>query len=168
MVGREAPRPLNWIRTAKYTFRGASLIVEGLILLIVAAPILGAITPQMAPRNEVGLGVDLQSVNSQLQFLTSSSTISGEHTVSVPAFNNWLLPATVSLSLSLMVNGKSVYQTPTASTDLAPFQSGAVVLAVDIPSSAIAQMEGQTISGGGEMTLQEAGFWSITVNLAQG
>jgi hypothetical protein len=159
---------LNRIRAGKYALRGASWVVELLILLIVAAPILGAVTPQVSSRNEVGLGVDLQAINSQLQFLTSSSTIAGAHTVSIPAFNRWFLPASVSLSLSLAVNGTTVYQTPAESVALAPFQSGTVDLTMDIPPSAISQMQGHTVSGGGEMTLQEDGFWSITVNLAQG
>ncbi len=159
---------MNRIRAGKYALRGASIIVETLILVIVAAPVLGAITSQIAVQDEVGLGVNLQAVNSQLQFLTSSSTIAGPHSLSIPAFNKWFLPASVSLSLSLAVNGTTVYQTPTATTTLSPFESGALDLTMDIPQSAISEMEGHTVTGGGLMTLNEGGFWSITVNLAQG
>ena len=161
-------RALNWIRAGKYFFRGASLIVEAVILLIVAAPILGAVTPQVMPKNELGLGIDLASINSQLQFLTSSSSISGAHTVAVPAFNNWFFPATVVLVLSLSVNGSTVYQTQEATLNLAPFQSGALRLTMDLPSSAISQMQGHRVGGGGQLTLQEDGLWSITASLAQG
>ncbi len=158
---------MNGIRAGKYAFRGASLAVETVILLVVASPILGAVTPQLSSHSELGLGVDVQAVNSQLQFLTSSTTIGGPHAISVPAFNQWFLPARVSLSLSLLVNGTTVYQTSTQSLALAPFQSGTVDLTMDIPQSAISQMQGHTVRGGGEMTLQEAGLWSIAVNLAQ-
>lgn len=159
---------MNALRVGKYTFLVASWAVELFILLIVASPILGAVTPEVSPHSELGMGVELQSVNSQLQFLSSSSSIAGTHTLSIPAFNRWFLPARVSLSLSLAVNGTTVYQTPAQSLPLAPFQSGTLELSVDIPSSAISQMEGHTVTGGGEMTLEEAGLWSLTVNLAQG
>lgn len=146
--------------------RGASWAIELLILLIVASPILGSVTPQVAPKSELGLGVDLQSINSQLQFLSSSSTIAGSHSISVPAFNKWVLPAKISLSLSLLVNGTAVYTTPASSISLGPFQSGTVDITMDIPQNAISQMEGHTVSGGGQMTLQEAGLWAISINLA--
>lgn len=158
---------MNGIRAGKYAFRGAAFVVEAIILLVVAGPVLGAITPQLSPQDEVGLGINLQSINSQLQFLSSQSTIAGPHTVTFPAFNKWFLPASVALQLSLALNGTTVYQTSKASATLAPFQSGTVSLTVDIPSSAISEMEGRTVTGGGSMTLQEVGFWSITVNLAQ-
>jgi hypothetical protein len=160
---------MNRIRAAKYLFRGASLIVEILILLIVAAPILGAVTPQIAPQNELGLGVNLQTINSQLQFLNSSTTIAGAHTVTIPAFNRWFLPGSVALSLSLTRNGTILYQTARANLTLAPFQSGALDLTFNIPSKVISEMESRGgVSGGGQMTLQEGPFWSITVNLGKG
>lgn len=158
---------MNGIRAGKHAFRGASLIVELLILLVVAGPLLGAVTPAVSPQRELGLGVDLQSINSQLQFLSSSSTISGPHNVAFRAFNSWFIPASVSLQLSLAVNGSTVYQTEKASTTLAPFHSGTLDLSVDIPPGTISQLEGQRVAGGGSMMLQEDGFWSITVNLGQ-
>lgn len=168
LMAEEAPAlpSLNGIRAGKHALRGASLVVELLILLIVASPILGAVSPQLGPGGELGLGVDLQAVNPQLKFLGSASTIGGAHTLSVPAFNRWFLPARVSLALSLEVNGTTVYQTPAGNVTLAPFQSGTVDLTVNLPQSAISRMEGHTVSGGGEMTLEEAGLWSVTVNLA--
>lgn len=158
---------MNGIRAGKYAFRGASVVVELLILLVIAGPMLGALTPTVSPQNELGVGIDLSSINSQLQFLSSSSTIGGTHTVAFHAFNRWFIPASVSLQLSLAVNGSTVYQTEVASTTLAPFHSGTLDLPVDIPPSAISQLEGQTVTGGGSMTLREDGFWSITVNLGQ-
>jgi len=89
-------------------------------------------------------------------------------TVTVPAFNNWFLSGSVALSLSFAVNGTTVYQTPKASLTLAPFQSGEVDVMMNIPIEVAAQMQGQQITGGGQMTLQEGGLWSITVNLGQG
>ena len=167
--GREAPGKLNWIRAGKYTFRVASLIVSVLILLVVGAPIVGAVTPYVSPQNEYGLGIDLQTLNPQLQqIFSSSSTIPGPHTIAIPAFNKWFLPASVALLLTLTVNGTTVYQTPKASLALAPFQSGELDLTMDIPSSVIAQMQGQRVGGGGQMTLQEGQFWTITVDLSQG
>jgi len=171
--GGEAPRTLDGIRAGKYAFRVAYLIVSVVILLVVAAPILGTVTPQVSPQNEFGLGVNLQTVQPQLQQIFPSTpgqlpTIPGAPVVTVPAFNNWFLPGSVTLSLSLAVNGTTVYQTQKATVNLAPFQSGVVRLVVDIPASTIQQMAGQSISGGGQMTLNEAGLWSITVNLGQG
>ncbi|MDG7006441.1 MAG: hypothetical protein JRM86_05850, partial [Nitrososphaerota archaeon] len=96
---------MNGIRAGKYAFRGASVVVEVLILLVIAGPLVGALTPAVSPQNEVGLGIDLRSIDSQLQFLASSSTIGGPHTLSFHAFNRWFLPASVSLQLSLAVNG---------------------------------------------------------------
>ncbi len=167
-MGREAPTTLNGIRAGKYAFRGASVVVEVLILLVIAGPLVGALTPAVSPQNEVGLGIDLRSIDSQLQFLASSSTIGGPHTLSFHAFNRWFLPASVSLQLSLAVNGTTVYQTQRASATLAPFDSGTLDLTVDIPPGTISQLEGQTVAGGGSMTLQEDGFWSVTANLGQG
>jgi len=71
----------------------------------------------------------------------------------------------VGLSLSLAVNGQVVYKTSEASVSLAPFQSGTIDLTVQIPSSVLAQMQGQQITGGGQMTLGEGGLWSISVSL---
>ncbi len=159
---------MNGIKVGKYAFRAASIIIGIFILLVVAAPILGAVTPQIQPNNEIGLGVNLGSVQAQLQqIFSSSATLNGTHSVIVPAFNKWFLPASVSLSLSLSENGTTVYQTPKASVDLPAFHSGALNLTLDIPPSAISQMQGQQISGGGQMTLQENGLWSITVSLGQ-
>ncbi len=140
------------------------------ILLVLAAPILGAITPQVSAQNEYGLGVNLQTVQPQLQqVFSSASSQSGLSSVlTVPAFNNWFLSGSVTLSLSLGVNGTTLYQSPKATESLAPFHSGVVSLPIDIPASTLQQMSGQQISGGGQMTIQEAGLWTITVNLGQG
>ena len=167
----EEPRELDGIRVGKYAFRAAYLVVTAFIVLIVAAPILGAVTPQVFPQNELGLGVNLQTVQPQLQQIFSSASNPQspiESVLTVPAFNNWVLSGSVSLSISLALNGTTVYQTQKATVDLAPFHSGVVSLPIDIPSSTVQQMAGQSISGGGQMTLQEAGLWSITVSLAQG
>lgn len=159
---------MNGIKAAKYTFRIASLLIGLLILLIVAAPILGAVTPRIQPSSELGLGVELSAVQPQLQQIFSSpQTVGGSHTVKIPAFNRWFLPASISLSISLSENGTTVYQTPESSVSLAPFQSGTLDLTVDVPQNVVAQMQGQQISGGGAMTLREAGLWSITVSLGQ-
>ena len=168
--GSAAPRTLDGIRAGKYIFRAAYLLVSLLILLIVAAPILGAVTPQVAPQSELGLGVNLQTVQPQLQqiFPSSGGSSVGSGVLTVPAFNKWFLPGSVTLSLSLAINGTTVYQTQKATVDLAPFQTGVVTLNVDVPASTIQQMQGHSIGGGGQLTLDEAGLWSITVSLGQG
>jgi hypothetical protein len=159
---------LNGIKVGKYAFRAASIIIGTFILVVVAGPILGAVTPQIQPTNELGLGVNLQTVQPQLQQIFSSPTAaSGSHTVTVPAFNRWVLPASISLSLSLSVNGTTVYQTPKSTAALAPFSSGQLNLTVSIPADVLSAMQGQEINGGGQMTLQEGGLWSITVSLGQ-
>jgi len=136
-------------------------------MIIVAGPIVGVVSPQfMTQQQPLGLGLDLQSINSQLGFFHSSSTISGPHEIVVPAFNNWPLRGTASLFLRILVNGKTVYQTQPASVQLAPFQSGQLHITMDLPSSVVSQLKGQ-IGIGGNMTLSEAQFWSITMSFPQ-
>lgn len=167
---------------AKFAFRAASIAVEILILLVVASPILGAVTPQVNPQNELGLGVNLQTVQPQLQSFfdnqvnkcvdetaaTNGSAPTCSYTLAVPAFNNWFLTGAVGLSLSLAVNGTTLYQTPKENLTLPPFHSGVIDVGIDVPNSVLTRMQGQEISGGGQMTLSETGFWSITVDLSQG
>jgi hypothetical protein len=157
---------LNKLRAGKYTLRAAYLVIWAFVAVIVAGPILGALTPQVSPQAEYGLGINLQTVQPQLQqIFSSTATIGGSHTVTVHAFNKWILPASIGLSLSLSVNGQLVYQTSKASVSLAPLQSGNIYLTVQIPPSVLAQMEGQQIVGGGQMTIGEGGLWSISVSL---
>jgi hypothetical protein len=159
---------LNGIRAAKYAVRAASLVLSLLIIVIVAGPIVGAVTPQlMTQQQPLGIGVDLQSLQSQLKFFNSSSTISGAHDIVVPAFNNWPLPGGASLFLSIIVKGQTVYQTQPATVQLGPFQSGELRITMDLSPSLVAQLEGQNIGIGGAMSLSESQFWTITVSLAQ-
>jgi len=159
---------LDGIRAAKYAVRVASLVLSVRIIVIVAGPIDGAVSPQfMTQQQPLGIGVDLQSVQSQLQFFSSSSTITGVHDIAVPAFNNWPLPGGASLFLTLVVKGQTIYQTQPASVQLGPFQSGELDIAMDISPALVAQLQGQNIGIGGAMSLSENQFWTITVSLAQ-
>jgi hypothetical protein len=159
---------LNGIRAAKYAVRATSLVLSLLIILVVAGPIVGAVSPElMTQQQPLGIGVDLQSVQSQLQFFNSSSTISGSHDIVVPAFNNWPLSGGASLLLALIVNGQTVYQTQPATIQLGPFQSGDLHVSMDLSNSTVAQLEGQSVAVGGSMSLSETQFWTITVSLAK-
>jgi hypothetical protein len=159
---------LNGIRAAKYAVRAASVILSLFIILIVAGPIVGAVSPQlMTQQQPLGIGVDLQSVQPQLQFFSSSSTINGTHEIVVPAFNNWPLAGGATLFLSIVVKGQSVYQTQPATVHLGPFQSGELHISMDLSPSLVSQLEGQDVSIGGSMSLSEGQFWTITVSLAQ-
>jgi len=168
---------LNGIRVGKYAFLAASIIIEIFILLVVAAPVLGAVTPQVSSHADYGIGVELNTIQPQLQNYFDGGLCADElgapgqnpcaFTVEVPAFNNWFLAGSVALSISFAVNGTTVYQTPKASLSLAPFQSGTIDVVVNVPVGVVSQMQGQQISGGGQMTLEEAGLWSITVGLGQ-
>jgi hypothetical protein len=159
---------LNWIRAAKYGVRAASIVLELLILLIVAGPIVGALAPQLgAQQQPLGIGVDLNSIQSQLAFFNSSSTAAGSHDIVVPAFNNWPLSGGASLFLTLIVNGQSVYQTQPASIQLGPFQSGDLRISMDVSPSLVAQLQGQNVGVGGTMSLSEDPFWTITVSFPQ-
>jgi hypothetical protein len=159
---------LNSIRALKYAVRAASLVVSVLILVVVAGPILGVLSPQfMTQQPPLGIGVDLQSVQSQLQFFSSGSTIIGTHDIVVPAFNNWPLPGGASLLLTLMVNGQTVYQTQPASIHLGAFQSGDLHITMDVSPGLVTQLRGQSIGVGGAMSISEDQFWSITVSFPQ-
>ena len=159
---------MNGIRAAKYAVRGASLVVEALIILVVAGPIAGAVSPQFLTQQQpLGIGVDLQAIQQQLQFFNSGSTITGTHDIVVPAFNNWPLPGGASLLLKLIVDGTTVYQTQPATVQLGAFQSGNLHISMDLSSDLVAQLQGKQIGIGGTMSLSESQFWTITVSFPQ-
>ena len=160
---------MNGIRAAKYTVRAASVVLELLILLIIAGPIVGAVSPMLGTQQQpLGVGVDLNSVQSQLGFFNSSSTITGPHSIVVNAFNRWPLPAGASLFLTILVNGQTIYQTQPDSVQLGPFESGQLHLTMDLPSSLVTKLQGQKIGIGGTMSISEGQFFAITVSFPQG
>ncbi len=159
---------MNGIRAAKYVVRAASLVVSILIMVVVAGPILGAVSPQFLTQQQpLGLGIDLNSINSQLSFFHNSSTLAGPHDIAVTAFNNWPLPGSASLLLKLIVNNQTIYQTQPASLQLDPFQSGQLHISMDVPSSVVSQLQGQRVGIGGTMSLAEGQYWTITVSFPQ-
>jgi hypothetical protein len=159
---------LNRLRTAKYAVRAASVVLSIVIILIVAGPVVGAVSPQLTSQQRPwGIGVETQSVQSQLQFFNSGSTMVGTHEIAVPAFNNWPLPGAASLSLALIVNGQTLYQTQPASAHLGAFQSRNLNVSMVISPGLVDQLQGQNVSVGGSMSLSEGQFWTITVNLAR-
>jgi hypothetical protein len=159
---------LNGVRAAKYAVKAASFALSVLIIVIVAGPIAGAVTPQlMTQQQPLGIGVDLQSVQSQLQFFNSGSSLAGSHEIVVPAFNNWPLSGGASLLLALVVDGKTVYQTQPAEVQLGPFQSGTLHISMDLSPDVVSQLEGHSVSVGGSMSLSEGQFWKITVSLSR-
>jgi hypothetical protein len=159
---------LNGIRAGKYAFRAASILVEVLILVIVAGPIAGALSPYLGAQHSLGLGVELQSIQPQVQqiFSSSGSTLNGTHEVSVPAFNNWPLSGKASLTLAIVKGGQTIYQTQPATLQLAPFQSGDLNVSMVFSSALIAQIQGQTVGIGGAMSLSEGQFLTISVSLS--
>jgi hypothetical protein len=160
---------LNGIRAAKYAVRAASLVLELLILLIIAGPVVGAVSPLLGPQQQpLGVGVDLNSINSQLTFFNSGSTIIGNHSIVVPAFNRWPLPASASLFLTLIVNGQTIYQTQPDAVQLGPFQSGSLHFTMDLTSSLVTKLQGQKVGIGGTMSISEGQFFAITVTFPQG
>ena len=160
---------MNRFQVGKYLFRAGYIIIDVVVLLIVAGPILGAATPQFTPHNELGAGLDLSSLQPQVQQMFSSgSSIATATTVEVPAFNNWFLPANLGLSIGFSVNGNTVYQTPVSTIQLAPFSSGLLNITVALSPSQVAQIQGQSVMGAGTMVVREGQFWTITVDLGQG
>ena len=148
--------------------RAASIVLSIFILLIIAGPILGAASPQlMTQQQPVGLGLDLNSINSEITFFHNSSTVVGTHDIAVNAFNNWPLPGSVSLLLTIIVNNQTIYQTQPASLQLAPFQSGQLHITMDVSSDLLQQMQGQHVGIGGTMSLSEDQIWTITVSFPQ-
>jgi hypothetical protein len=159
---------LDGIRAGKYGFKAASILVEVLILLIVAGPVLGAVSPELGTPHPLGLGVDLQSIQPQLQQIFSSgSTVNGTHQISVPVFNNWPISGKASLTLAIVDGGQSLYQTQPATLQLAPFQSGDLNISMVFSPSLVAQMQGQSLGVGGSESLSEGQFWTITVSLSK-
>lgn len=158
---------MNGIRAGKYAFRAASILVEILILLIVAGPIAGALSPYLGTQHSLGLGIELQSVQPQVQQIFSSgSTLNGTHEISVPAFNNWPLSGKASLTLAFVEGGQTIYQTQPATVQLAPFQSGDLNVSLVFSPALVAQIQGQTIGIGGSMSLSEGQFLTISVSLS--
>jgi hypothetical protein len=159
---------LNGFQVGKYLARAGTLVIDVLVLLVVAGPILGAATPQLTPHNELGAGIDLSTLQQQVNLMFSStSTMAAPTTVAVPAFNNWLFPSTLSLSIGFSINGSAVYQSPVSTIDLQPFHSGVLNLSVALSQDEIARLQGHSVKGGGTMSVQEGGFWKITLNLGQ-
>ena len=160
---------MNGIRAAKYAVRAASVVLELLILLIIAGPVVGAVSPLLGTQQQpLGVGVDLNSINSQLGFFNSGSTIVGNHSIVVPAFNRWPLPAGASLFLTIIANGQTIYQTLPDSVQLGPFQSGELHFTINLTSSLVAKLQGQKVQIGGTMSISEGQFFSITVSFPQG
>jgi len=144
----------------------ASIILDILILLIVAGPIAGAVSPELG--TSLGIGIELQSIQPQLQQIFSSgSPIIGTHVISVPAFNNWPLSGKAGLTLAVIKGNQTIYQTQPATLQLAPFASGDLDVSVVLSPSLVAQMQGQNLGVGGSMTISEGQFWTITVSLSQ-
>ena len=158
---------MDGIRAAKYAFRASSILVEILILVILAGPIAGAVSPELGTHS-LGLGVELQSIQPQLQqIFSSASSAGGTHEVSVPAFNNWPLPGAASLTLALVEGGQTIYKTQPAALQLAPFQSGELDVSLVLSPSLVDQIQGQQLVVGGSMSLSEGQFLTITVSLSQ-
>jgi len=161
-------RRLDGIREGKYAFRVASILVDILILLIVAGPIAGAVSPELGTQLSLGLGIELQSIQPQLQQIFSSgSSVNGTHEILVPAFNNWPFSGKAGLTLAIIKGNRTIYQTQPATLQLAPFQSGDLDVSMDLSPSLVAQMQGQNLGVGGSMTISEGQFWTITVSLSQ-
>jgi hypothetical protein len=158
---------LNGLRPAKYAFRAASIVVSLLIMVIVAGPLVGTLSPQYLNQQPPGIGVNLQPVQAQMQFFNSSSTIVGTHRIVVPAFNNWPIPGSVSLLLTLIVNGQTIYQTEPVAVHLAPFQSGQLQISMDVSGELAGQLANQQVGIGGTESLSEGPFWTITVSFPQ-
>jgi hypothetical protein len=158
---------LNGFRAAKYTFKAASILVSLLILVIIAGPIVGTLSPQYLNQQPLGIGVNLQPVQAQLQFFNSSSTIVGTHQIVVPAFNNWPIAGSVSLLLTLIVNGQTIYQTEPVAVHLGPFQSGQLQIPMDVSGNLAGQLANQQVGVGGTESLSEGPFWTITVSFPQ-
>lgn len=161
-------RNLDGLKAGKYGFKAASILVDLLILLIVAGPIAGVISPELGPHVSLGIGIELQSIQPQLQQIFSSgSQINGTHEISVPAFNNWPLSGTAGLTLAIVKGNQTIYQTQPATLQLAPFTSGDLNLSLVLSPSLVAQMQGQNLGVGGSETISEGQFWTITVSLSQ-
>jgi len=159
---------MEGLRTAKRLTRAADLLLWLFIGLVMAGPLLGFLTPELGPQYVAGFGLDLQSMQPQIQqAFSSTSALSGTHTVVVGVYNRWFFPASASLSLELIVKNSTVYQTETATSDLAPFQTGDLRVVIAVPPSVASQLQGAQVTVGGQLHLESPGFWAVTVNFPQ-
>lgn len=158
---------MNGIRAAKYAVKAAYLLVWLFTLIVVAGPIIGAVSPQLMTQKPLGLGVNIQAIQPQVKQIFDSSSAVGSHQLEVPAFNNWPLAGSASLFLTVMANGQTLYQTPPANLRLGAFQSGNLTIPFDISSSLYSQLQGQSVAIGGSMSMSEGRFWTITVSLSK-
>lgn len=159
---------MNGIRAAKYAFKAASILVEIIIFVVVAGPMAGAVSPALGTNYSLGLGIDLQAIQPQIQRIFSSSQpINGTHEIKVPAFNNWPVAGEANLTLAIVDGGQTLYHTQPATLHLAPFQSGELDVSMVLSSSLVNQIRGQTVGVGGSMSLSEGQFWTITVSLSR-
>ncbi len=146
--------------------RAVHIVIEIFIVLVVAGPALGFLTPRLGPQYAVGFGLDLEAINPQMQQIFSSgSSLVGTHEITVPVYNQWFFPAKASLSLELLAGGQVVYQTSNSVVNLGPFQSGELVINLQISSAVESQLEGRQIAVGGTMSFgAPAELWNFKVN----
>jgi hypothetical protein len=139
-------------------------LVEVVITLVVAGPALGFLSPYAGPQYVVGFGLDLNAINPQLQQIFSGSNFEGGHQITVPVHNEWFFPASASLSLELIAGGQVVYQTSTSTVNLAPFQSGSLVLSMQISPAVASELAGKDITVGGTLGFGAPSYlWSFNV-----
>lgn len=158
---------MNGLRAGKYTVKALSILVELLILVVVAGPMVGAISPELGTQSNLGLGIQLGAIQPQVQQVFSQSSIVGVHQLVVPAFNNWPLPGKASLTLSIVDGNKTLYTSQPGTVSLAPFKSGDIDVPFELNQSLVTQIQGQTVGIGGSMSVSEGQFWTITVSLSQ-
>ncbi len=158
---------MDGLRAAKYGVRTAYLVIWAFIILVIAGPVVGGIAPQVGVKTNPGLAVDTQTVEPQLKTMFSNTqSLMGTHQLVVPVHNNWVFPASASLSLEFVVGGVTVYRTVPGVVNLSPFQSGEMNVTISPPVSALSAIQqsqfGLEIRG--VLSLQTGNLWNVTVS----
>lgn len=159
---------MNGLRAAKYTVKALYLVIWISIVLMLVGPAAGFVGPLVAPQYQIGFGVDINSISSQFQFLGSNNPV-GAHTISIPVYNNWFFPASATLTLTLIADGKVVYETDPGTISLSPFNSGNLHVTMTITQSLVTQLQGKQLQLGGRLTFgAPPQLWSFTMVFPQG
>ncbi len=160
---------MDKLRIARQAVRAASRVIWVIIVLVIIGPALGYLVPSVGSTHVIGSGVDTRAIAPQLQSIFSNPSVAGTYSIVVPVYNQWVFPATASLSLKLISDGQVVYQTEAATIQLSPFHSGQLLVIMQISKALVAQIQNKHLEVGGQLYFgAPAQLWSSTINFGGG
>lgn len=160
---------LDSLRIARQAVKVISMAIWMIIVLVVIGPALGYLVPSIGSTHVIGSGVDTRTIAPQLQSIFSNPNVVGTYTIVVPVYDRWIFPANASLSLKLIADGQLLYQTQAATIQLPPFQSGQLLVIMQITPALAQQIQGRHLKVGGQLYFgAPAELWSSTINFGGG